>query len=85
MLTAAHQTRGIFPLGGQVLVIDVRFLNISQPAGGPLRTAARMAKDYLKIYESLADPLTHKTNAHNSQEHPDHLNRKIWKQHAINQ
>ena len=48
-------------------------------------TAARMAKDYLKIYESLADPLTHKTNAHNIQEHPDHLNRKIWKQHAINQ
>jgi glycosyltransferase involved in cell wall biosynthesis len=48
-------------------------------------TALRMAKDYLKIYESLAEPSTHNTNRHKRHGNPDHLNSKIWKQHAINQ
>jgi glycosyltransferase involved in cell wall biosynthesis len=47
-------------------------------------TAARMAKDYLKIYELLVQQIQH-TNNHEEHGYPDHLNSKIWKQHAINQ
>jgi glycosyltransferase involved in cell wall biosynthesis len=48
-------------------------------------TSARMAKDYLKIYESLAEHSTHNNGNHVNHGHPDHLNNKAWKQHVINQ
>lgn len=47
-------------------------------------TASRMAKDYLKIYELLAEQQNHNSN-HGNHGYPDHLNNKAWKQHAINQ
>jgi glycosyltransferase involved in cell wall biosynthesis len=46
-------------------------------------TARRMAKDYLKIYESLAEHTTSRNDYLNG--YPDNQNNTLWKQHAINQ
>jgi glycosyltransferase involved in cell wall biosynthesis len=48
-------------------------------------TATRMAKDYLKIYESLAEHSSYKNGNHVNNGYPDNLNNKTWKQHVINQ
>jgi glycosyltransferase involved in cell wall biosynthesis len=48
-------------------------------------TATRMAKDYLKIYESLAEHSSYKNGNHVNNGYPDNLNNKAWKQHVINQ
>jgi glycosyltransferase involved in cell wall biosynthesis len=48
-------------------------------------TARRMAKDYLKIYESLAEHSTYTNGNHVNNGYPDYLNNKAWKQHVINQ
>ncbi len=47
-------------------------------------TAARMAKDYLKIYESLVHS-NHNNASPVNHGYPDHQNKKAWKQHVINQ
>jgi glycosyltransferase involved in cell wall biosynthesis len=48
-------------------------------------TAKRMAKDYLKIYESLATHTNHKDGSHANNGYPDNQNNKVWKQHVTNQ
>ena len=47
-------------------------------------TATRMAKDYLKIYESLVHS-NHNNTSRVDHGYPDHQNKNAWKQHVINQ
>lgn len=48
-------------------------------------TASRMAKDYLKIYEALAEQSVSKNGSHLNSGYPDNQNNKAWKQHVTNQ
>lgn len=48
-------------------------------------TARRMAKDYLKIYESLAEHSPYQNGNHVNSGSSDNQNNLAWKQHIINQ
>ena len=48
-------------------------------------TAKRIAKDYLKIYELLAEHSVNRNGNHVNSGYPDNQNNKAWKQHVINQ